>query len=175
MTTFHDNLHRLLARQALTATALAKRSGIDLRTIKGMLNGSRSRPQARTIHRLAAALEVEVDEFYQNSSTLDHRRFDRQTNPLAAEVVRSRPELFDGWTRGDFDELYSRFGMGGALTTDGTVEVVHLMNRKRETLNKVVVLLESGEADVLRGIVEVLYDKVVLVAKEVDGQHSAAV
>jgi hypothetical protein len=78
------------------------------------------------------------------------------------EVVDSCPHLFDGWTEGDFDELYSRFGTGGALTADGATAVVVEMNQKRDVHRKVALLLESGESQLLVGFVDLLYQKIIV-------------
>lgn len=137
-------------------------TGLSERTVKAMLGG-KSKPHARTLHRLAAGLGVLTDEFFQNPSLLAHRLFDRSTNPVVQEVVSGCPELFEGWTEADFDELYSRFGTGGALTAAGTTAVVVAMNRKREIHQKVALLLESGQADLLGGFVDLLYQQIILV------------
>jgi transcriptional regulator with XRE-family HTH domain len=162
MSTFATNLRRLLARQGLTLAELAQRAKVDLRTIKNLLNGTTPNPRSRTLHDLAAALEADVDEFFQNSSTLTHRHFDRKTNPVVTEVVESQPQLFEGWSEAEFAELYSRQGMGGALTAEGALEAVRLMNRKRQVLKKVQILLESDEQSLLCAMVDALYDKVVV-------------
>ncbi len=73
--------------------------------------------------------------------------------------------MFDGWTQADFEELYSRFGTGGALTSSGTAQVVMAMNRKRDVHQKVDVLLETSEADLVIGFVDLLYQKII-VAKD---------
>ena len=57
------NLRRLMARLDLTIEQLVDKSGLSERTVKGILNGQ-SKPQARTIRRLAATLDVSVDEFF---------------------------------------------------------------------------------------------------------------
>ena len=142
------NLRRLMARSGLTLQELAVRSGVHENTIKGMLTGA-DKPQARTINRLAVGLEVGVDEFFQDQCCLPHRAFDRQTNPLVEEALATHQELFTGWTEADFDELYSRFGSGGALTLAGALAAVEAMNRKREVHHKVDLLLESSERDLL--------------------------
>ena len=79
-------------------------------------------------------------------------------------IVSNRPELFEGWTEADFDELYSRFGTGGALTTSAA-EIVMAMNRQRDVHQKVALLLESSEAQLLSGLVDLLYQKII-VAKD---------
>ena len=134
---------------------------MDERTIKGILART-SQPHARTLHRLAAGLGVPSDELFQDPSLLAHRLFDRQTNPLVEEVVASQPEQFAGWSQRDFDELYSRFGVGGGLTTEGTLEAVRSMNHNREVHRQVALLLESGEAELLSAIVQLMYQRIVV-------------
>ena len=75
-------------------------------------------------------------------------------------MVAASPGLFEGWTEADFDELHSRFGTGGPLTAEGTLEVVHRMNGNRQVHEKLAILLESSHADLVRGIVEMMYEKV---------------
>jgi len=156
------NLRRLMARFDLTANMLAERSGLDVRTIKGILSGSIARPHARTIHRLASALEVDVDEFFQTAGSLAFRHFDRETNPVVAEVVADHPELVRGWAAEDFDQLYGRFGVGGALNHDGALEAIRCINQKRAVIEKVDLLLETDEAELLTTLVEELYRRVVV-------------
>jgi len=104
---------------------------------------------------------VPADELFQTPALLAYRSFDRQTNPLVDEVAAETPAAFDGWSAADFDELYSHFGTGGALTRDGARQVVESINRKRDLLAKAALILETDQADVLAGVVEVLYGKVV--------------
>lgn len=160
---FHHaaNLRRIMARDGLTLDAVAQRTGLDLRTIRGLLNDA-VKPQARTLHQLAAGLEIDVDELFQNPALLARRLFDRRTNPVVDELTSSEPDLFDGWTSADFDELYSRFGEGGALTPTGARQTVLAMNAKREVLRKAALLLETHEADLLSGLVDMLYRRVVM-------------
>jgi transcriptional regulator with XRE-family HTH domain len=156
----HENLARLMAVQGLSIRAAAEQTGLDERTIRGILDGS-NKPHARTLHRLAEGLGVKVDEFFVDPSQLVYRRFDRQTNPLVEEVLEARPELFADWTEADFDELLSRVGAGGALTREGAVAAVELMNRKRDLHDKLDLLLESTHAQLAGQILEALYEEVV--------------
>jgi hypothetical protein len=80
------------------------------------------------------------------------------------EVIASHPQLFHGWTAAEFDELYSRFGTGGALTPEGTVDVARAMNRRREIIAKAMLLLETSEAELLEAIIEQLHRRVVVVS-----------
>jgi transcriptional regulator with XRE-family HTH domain len=156
-----QNLSRLMAAGGLSIRRLAQQSGLDERTIRGILSGA-NRPHAETLHRLADGLGVNVDELFVDPAQLLYRRFDRQTNPLVAEVMEAHGELFHGWTEADFDELHSRVGMGGPLTADGALAAVGQMNRKRELHEKLDLLLETSHAELAAGILKVLYDNVVV-------------
>ena len=155
-TDYARNFRRLMARQGLTLDELARRSGLNLRTLKALLHAT-SRPHGRTLQRLAAGLAVPVDELFQDPSLLVHRLFDRRTNPAVDEVVEERQELFRGWTEAEFDDLYSRFGHGGPLTRDGAIAVAIAINRRRAVQQQVALLLETSEADLLVGVVDLLY------------------
>jgi transcriptional regulator with XRE-family HTH domain len=57
------NLRRLMARLDMTIEQVVSASGLSERTVKQLLNG-RTKPHARTLHRLAASLGISVDEFF---------------------------------------------------------------------------------------------------------------
>ena len=155
-----ENLRRLMADRGLSIRQLAGKTGLDERTIRGILSGA-NRPQARTLHRLAEGLGTTVDELFLDPSQLLYRRFDRQTNPVVEEVMETHKELFAGWSEADFDELHSRVGTGGALTFEGALAAVHGMNRRRELHEKLDLHLESSQAELIRSLMEVLYNEVV--------------
>lgn len=156
-----SNVRRLMARTGLTLKQVVETTGLCERTVKGLLAG-KNKPHARTLHRLAAGLGVSTDELFQKPSLLAHRLFDRQTNPAVDEVVNSHPDWFEDWSESEFEELYSHFGTGGALSEAGAAGVVRAMNRKRDVHRKVALLLESGEAELLAGVIELLYQRIVL-------------
>jgi transcriptional regulator with XRE-family HTH domain len=155
-----ENLSRLMAAEGLSIHEVAERTGLDERTVRGILSGA-NKPHARSIHRLAQGLGVSVDEFYLNPTQLLYRHFDRKTNPGVERVVKRHPEFFTHWRETDFDELHSRVGEGGGLTDEGTVEVVRQMNRKRELHEKLDVLLESTRAKLIGGVIDLAYEEVV--------------
>jgi transcriptional regulator with XRE-family HTH domain len=160
------NLRRIMTRQGWSLAELVLASGLDERTIRGILQGS-NRPHIRTLHRLAEALGVGTDEFFQTPAVLTHRLFDRATNPLVEEVIQAEPELFANWTEAEFDSLYSRFGTGGALTREGARLAATQINQQRQILSKVALLLETQEADILIPLVETLYRRVCVVEDQV--------
>jgi transcriptional regulator with XRE-family HTH domain len=151
------NLRRLTSQMGLTSHQVAQQTGLDQRTIRAMLDGS-NRPHPATLHRLAKGLGVSPDEFFLEPSQLLYR-FNAHTNPAVAEIVESRAELFADWTQSDFEELHSRFGTGGPLTVEGALAAVEQMNRNRSVHEKLALLLQSGQADLVRGIVETMYEK----------------
>jgi transcriptional regulator with XRE-family HTH domain len=156
-----ENLLRLMAARGLTISGVAEQTGLNVRTVRGILRGDK-KPHARTLHRLAEGLAVAVDEFFVDPAQLVYRRFDRQTNPVVAEVIEEHKELFHGWTEADFDELHSRVGTGGALTVEGALTAARQMNRRRELHDRLDLLLESSQAEVAAGILNVLYEKIVV-------------
>ena len=125
----------------------------------GVADGNSS-PHSRTIGRLAKGLDVSADEFFLDPNQLAYRQFDCQTNPIVEEAIEAHAKLFDGWTEAEFDELHSRFGAGGALTLNGALAVVREMNDSRQVHEKLAMLLESGQAKLIRSIVELLYDQI---------------
>lgn len=155
-----ENLRRLMAADDLTIAQVAQQTGLDKRTIQGILDGTK-RAHVRTLGRLAKGLGVPVEELFLEPQQLAYRTFDRQTNPVVDEVVREHSELFEGWTVADFDELYSRMGAGGPLTEQGTLEAAQQMNRNRELHKKLAVVLESSQRDLAAAILELLYQRIV--------------
>ncbi len=172
MSAFAVNVRRLMAREGLTLGQLVEAAGLHPRTLKRILNGT-SRPHARTLHRLAAGLGVETDELFQSPSPVAHRLFDRRTNPAVQDVIDGQPELFEGWSPADFDELFSHVGNGGALTESGTAEMVRSMNAKRVVLRKAALVLESCQADLLIGFVELLYQKITVSDASNNGESTS--
>jgi transcriptional regulator with XRE-family HTH domain len=156
-----DNLRRLMAKLGLTIEQVVAKSGLDKRTIQGILGGSH-KSHMRSITRLAQGLGVSTDEFFLDPSQLLYRQFDQRTNPVVQEVIGSHPELFTGWTAAHFAELHSRFGDGGALTFDGALAAVRHMNENREAFGQLAVLLESHRAKLIRGLLDVYFRETVL-------------
>jgi transcriptional regulator with XRE-family HTH domain len=156
---FAHNLRRLMAHHGLTLESVSRQTGLDIRTIKGILHGVK-RPHARTLHKLAHGLGVSPDEFFQNPSSLAQRGFDRETNPVVDALVASDPRMFGGWTDSDFDELYSRVGVGGALSSEGAKEAALAVNQRREIFGKIALLLESSHGPLLVEMVDILHRQV---------------
>lgn len=153
------NLLRLMAVGKLSLQEVARRTGLDERTIRGVTRGLH-RPHARTLYRLANGLGVSVDEFFVDPAQLLYRHFDRRTNPVVEEMLQDHGELFEGWREADFDELHSRFASGGQLTREGVLDAVQGMNRKRDLHDKLDVLLESAHCQTIGGILDLMYQQI---------------
>ncbi len=154
------NVRRLMAKLDMTFQDVVEASGVDARTLGSLLRGT-TKPHARTLRKLADGLGVGTDELFQSLLSVGSG-FDRDTNPIVTEAIDSFPEVFHQWSEEDFDELYSRVGVGGGLTVEGAVEAAERMNQKRELLHQAALVLESSHQDVLRELIQVLYRKVTL-------------
>lgn len=153
------NLRRLMARDGLTYDELVDASGLDARTIRGIIRGDKQ-PHARTLQRLADALGVSTEEFFQGPGDLSPEAFDAATNPLVAQAIHDEPQRFDGWRWEDFAELTSRFGVGGALTAEGVREQADRINHRRQLMRRARIVLESRDAPLLESLIELLYQRV---------------
>jgi len=145
---------------------LAARAGVSRTTLYQIERGGVSRPRPSTLKRIADALQVEIEEIAaepflsvrgQQASPSLRGRFDRSTNTSVDEVCEQSPELFSGWSAGEWEELYSTFGTGGQLTPQGVVQTAVHINRKREVMHRLNVLLETHLRDVAVSLVDSLY------------------
>jgi transcriptional regulator with XRE-family HTH domain len=149
------NVRRLMARLSLTQAEVVAATGLDERTVRSLMRG-KSQPHSRTLHKFATGLGVDVDELFRDPQE-QAAAFDRATNPAVADAIRQRPKLFANWRPADFDELYSRVAVGGELTEDGAIAAAEAMNQRRTILQQAAVILETGEAELLREFIEMLY------------------
>jgi transcriptional regulator with XRE-family HTH domain len=167
------NLRRLMARHALTFDDVVAASGLDERTLRAIARGTNN-PHARTLHKLANGLGVDIDELFRPPGRFAPRGFDRATNTLVDGVVKRHAHVFQNWSAADFDELYSRFGTGGQLTESGVLAAAEAMNAKRDLLRQVSVILESSEAELLEEFVELLYRRATVAAPPINGRERGA-
>ena len=153
------NLRRHMAREGLTFEDVVTATELDDRTVRGIVRGTNN-PHARTLHKLAQGLGIEIDDLFRPPGRHAPRQFDRATNTLVESIIANHAEVFRNWSEADFDELYSRFGTGGQLTPEGIVAAAEAMNAKRDVWRQISVILESGEADLLANFIDLLYRRV---------------
>lgn len=165
--TIATNVRRVMARDGLTYGDVVEATGLDERTVRGLVRGANN-PHARTLHKFAQGLGISIDELFQPVAARARQAFDRATNPLVQEVVAANADLFTAWSPADFDELYSQFGHGGPLSETGVVAAAEAINAKRSLLRKVCVILESSESELLADFVKLLYRRVTLADEPAD-------
>jgi transcriptional regulator with XRE-family HTH domain len=153
------NVRRLMARLNMTLEQVVAATGLDERTVRGMAQGD-TRPHVRTLHKFAEGLGIDTDELFQDPFAVGQTAFDKATNPKVAQVIENNPDLFADWSDAEFAELYSRVAVGGELTEEGALTAAAEMNARRELLYQVSVILETGEADILRDLIGVLFRRV---------------
>lgn len=148
---------------------LAERAGVSRTTLYHLERGRISRPRLATLGRIAAALEFDPRQLAGLSGPVrpnwteetgredERRRFDRSTNTAVSDACRESPELFADWVPSEWDELYSTFGTGGPLTSEGVAETARRINHKRETVRQLQIVLETHLAEVAAGMVETLF------------------
>jgi transcriptional regulator with XRE-family HTH domain len=161
------NLRRIMARDDLTYDQVVTATGLDERTLRTLARGA-SHPHARTLHKLAQGLGVSIDELFRPAGRAGPWKFDRATNSLIESCVAGHAELFSNWSESDFDELYSRFGIGGQLTEEGVLAAAHATNAKHNLWRQVSIILESSEAELLSQFVNILYGRVTSTASSSD-------
>ncbi len=150
------NIRRLMARHGLTFDDVVEATGLDARTVRGIVRGTNT-PHARTLNKLAYGLGVSIDELFHATHLAPPQRFDRATNSLVESTVAAHPDVFRHWSAADLDELYSRFGTGGQLTEAGVLAAAEAMNAKRQVWKQISVVLESNESELLSEFVDLLY------------------
>jgi transcriptional regulator with XRE-family HTH domain len=165
--TVATNLRRIMARDNLTFELVVSATELDERTLRSLARGT-TNPHARTLHKLAQGLGVSIDELFRPVGGSASRQFDRAANSLVQGVVHEHARLFKNWSEADFDELYSRFGTGGQLTESGVLAAARTMNSKRDLYRRVSVILESSEAELLSGFIELLYFRATSVNRPAD-------
>ena len=157
--TVATNVRRLMAREGLTFQDIVEATGLDERTLRGLVRGANN-PHARTLHKLAYGLGVAVDELFQACGKSPQQRFDQATNRVVDGVIHEHADVFCGWSEAELNELYSQFGTGGALTESGVLAAAEAINAKRALLRQVSVILESSESELLSEFVKLLYQRI---------------
>jgi transcriptional regulator with XRE-family HTH domain len=161
--TVASNVRRLMARNGLTFQDIVESTGLDERTLRGLVRGTNN-PHAHTLHKLAYGLGVPVDELFQAYRTSPHQAFDQATNPAVENAVQAHAEIFHGWSEAELNELTSQFGTGGPLSESGVLAAAEAINAKRALLRQVSVILESSESELLSEFVKLLYQRIRITA-----------
>lgn len=150
---------------------LARRADVSRTTLYHLRLGKIRRPRITTLNSLAAAFEITLEHFlWGQSEPFGHlvssrseasSVFDRSTNQAVRQVRDEHPHLFLNWTDREWEELYSTFGVGGALNEQGIMTNAHQINEARRIRRQLDVILETHLREVAAKMVESLYRMVV--------------
>lgn len=138
---------------------LARAAGISRTTLHHLEDGTTQHPRTSTLARIAAVLDVSLEELVE-SGLPESVHFDQRTNPVVSEVAGRYPELFHGWDDDDWAELLSTFGTGGALNSSGVLAQAGHLNRKRQTLQQLHIVLETHLAETAMHVIDALFQQV---------------
>lgn len=161
-------------RKGWNMDRLSEVAGVSRTTVYHLERGDIAKPRASTLYKLAVALEIDPHELSPDAMPFDagtpgwppederrqddpRARFDLRTNTCIKAAYRGAAAHFTGWSQQEWDELYSTFGVGGPLTEQGVLEIARKINRKRETIHQLQVVLETHHADVAAGLIANLY------------------
>lgn len=150
---------------------LARRADVSRTTLYHLRLGKIRRPRITTLKSLAEAFEITLDHFLWGQSepprlavssrSAASSNFDRATNQAVLQVYEEHPQLFTGWTDREWEELYSTFGVGGALNEEGVMANAGQINDSRRTRRQLDVVMETHLREVAAKMIESLYRMVV--------------
>jgi lambda repressor-like predicted transcriptional regulator len=166
-------IHARLLHNGWDLGDLARAAGLSRTTLHKLLTQGTRFPHRRTVTRIAAALGVSPAELWGDAASgsdaatpgarpttsLSAARstLDRATNPCVTEVASESPALFSRWQPADWDQLYSTFGTGGPLTPDGVRAAAARINRRREAVRQLELIMETHLADVAAEFIGTLH------------------
>jgi transcriptional regulator with XRE-family HTH domain len=163
-------LRRLRLQRGWNVEELARQAGVSRTTMYLLETGKTAMPRAKTLQQIAATLGVEVEELAPEwaSALSAHddeasrsRSYDRAINKslngLVDRVFQASPQLFGDWSQADWDELYSTYGVRGALTEEGISAAAEQINRKRTICHQLQVVLETEHAETAARVIQALY------------------
>ena len=138
------NLARLMAERGLSFVETARRTGVDRRTLRAILNATTT-PHARTVQAIAEGLGVSVEAFWIEPVAGEMPLPRKRLSPAVADFAKKRPELFRHWDAADWDELERRIASKKEPTPDAIWAAVHDLNHQRRQLQTCAILLEMGD------------------------------
>lgn len=150
---------------------LARRADVSRTTLYHLRLGKIRRPRITTLTALAEAFDLPLDHFLWghfeppqpavSSRSGASRDFDRSTNQAVRQVHEEHPQLFADWTDREWEELYSTFGVGGAMNEEGVIANATQINESRRTRRQLDVIMETHLREVAARVIESLYRMVI--------------
>lgn len=164
-------IESLCKHHGMSQQSLAQEADISRTLFSSLKSGRTQWPHPKTLNKIAQVFGMSCEDLCDFSSLAKQKssdsqaeqtqkRINQQTNPVIAQVVRELPELFQGWQQDEWDEIYSCFGVGGALSEEGVKEVARQINQRQELIRRVSILFETEHHDELVVFVDHLYQSV---------------
>lgn len=181
-------IKRYSLRRGWRMDELALRAGVSRTTLYQLLRGAIRKPRQSTLHKIAAALQIPLAYLQQHeepnpsyestdptvSQNLQQkRRLDRATNAVIDIVEADRPECFRDWQEQHWDELYSTFGVGGALNYEGVLDRAEQINRNRKTVGQLQLVMETHLSELAQQIVHLLYQSIAIEPSADENTHAS--
>jgi transcriptional regulator with XRE-family HTH domain len=140
-------------RKGLNQSELAEQAGVSRTTLHQLERGAVQEPRAKTLSRIAAALDLPPESL----APSDAAAFDRGTNPAVAAARADDPQRLPeaAWA-----DLAGTFGVGGALTSDGVEQLAARSVEDAAILHRLRVVLQTHLREPARRVVEALYQSV---------------
>lgn len=101
-----DNLEKLMIKKGWTKYRLAKEANLGQSTVHEIISGKKKTPTSTTLSKLANALDVSVDDFFDNTTTHKEEKIDNSikedlpiipkkfTNPAEAREYVNKHQIF---------------------------------------------------------------------------------
>lgn len=91
-----DNVEKLMQAKGWTKYRLAKESGLGQSTVHEILSGKKKTPNASTLQKMAMALDVTVDVFFDddsNSNTIERNNTEEKFDSDIIRIERARRKM----------------------------------------------------------------------------------
>lgn len=174
LTSLSTRLQGLRMRKGWNMDRLSEAAGVSRTTLYHLERGDIAKPRASTLYKLAVALGVAPQELSPEAipnvdgdpdgpanrpaeQAPPWAKFDRHTNSCVQAAYHAGTAHFAGWSPQEWDELYSTFGVGGQMSEQGVLDIARKINRKRETIQQLQVVLETHHAEIAAGLIANLY------------------
>jgi transcriptional regulator with XRE-family HTH domain len=140
-------------RKGLNQSELAEQAGVSRTTLHQLERGAVQEPRAKTLSRIAAALDLPPESLASSESAT----FDRGTNPAVAAARAADPQRL---SEAEWADLAATFGVGGALTAEGVEQLAARSAEDAEILHRLRVVLQTHLREPARRVVDALYQSV---------------
>jgi transcriptional regulator with XRE-family HTH domain len=149
-------------RKGLNLSELAEQAGVSRTTLHQLERGAIQEPRAKTLARIATALDLLPEQMQSSEAEARRAEFDYVTNPAVAAVREQDPARFAHLTEEDWQELASLVGVGGGLTTQGVLDAIERLEDDREAVRRLRIILQTHLRQPARQLIDALYQSVLV-------------